>query len=427
MKDIEDGKVRNVLVFKIDRLTRSTKNLIELVDFFNAYNCGFNSLLEAIDTNTATGRMFIKIIGIFAEFERENLIERVKVGNARKAKEGYTTATYTPSYGYERNQGEKIQSVIAHEAEIVREIFHLYVNENYSLTKISHLLNARGIPTKKNSRWSCKTVGLIISNPTYIGKVRYQIDNELEYSEFDGLHEAILDEKIFYQAKSKLERMNKTVRTKHVKSEAYFTGIAVCEKCGTKFTPKRTLKPKNKKLYISYRCLDFVKGLCSSSVISHLKLEKAFVDYIDNLEDLTEVNDNDLIDNQNVGLNDDLKELTDIEKDIVKLVARANEIMDLYTSLKIDFDTYQEMIKKTKENIYTLDIRRNELKRTSNIPQNEQVDYNDLVRNIKDHWQYLNNDEKQAFLQNFVQEIIVATLGKGKDKSAIIKSLKFIG
>ena len=88
--DINDGKVNNVLVFKVDRLTRSTKNLLELVELFEAKDCAFNSLTESIDTQTPSGRMFLKIIGIFAEFERENLASRLKLGLERKVKEGFT-------------------------------------------------------------------------------------------------------------------------------------------------------------------------------------------------------------------------------------------------------------------------------------------------------------------------------------------------
>jgi len=67
--DIKAGRVNNVLVYKIDRLTRSTKDLIDLTDIFKEYHCNFNSVMESIDTQTASGRMFLKIIGIFAEFE----------------------------------------------------------------------------------------------------------------------------------------------------------------------------------------------------------------------------------------------------------------------------------------------------------------------------------------------------------------------
>lgn len=90
IEDVKAGRVKNVLVYKIDRLTRSTSDLVFLVDLFNKYSCAFNSLMESIDTQTPSGRMFIKIIGIFAEFERENIIERVKMGRDRKVKEGYS-------------------------------------------------------------------------------------------------------------------------------------------------------------------------------------------------------------------------------------------------------------------------------------------------------------------------------------------------
>ena len=121
--DIKAGHVKNVLVFKIDRLTRSTADLIYLVDLFNANDCEFNSLMESIDTQTASGRMFIKIIGIFAEFERENIIERTRVGVERKVKEGYSLCTSSASFGYDRVKGQKIQTVNPAEAEVVRDIF----------------------------------------------------------------------------------------------------------------------------------------------------------------------------------------------------------------------------------------------------------------------------------------------------------------
>ena len=98
ISDIKAGHVNNVLVYKIDRLTRSTRDLIDLTDTFNENNCMFNSLMESIDTQTASGRMFLKIIGILAEFERENIIERITLACEKKVKEGYTLATFTPSY-----------------------------------------------------------------------------------------------------------------------------------------------------------------------------------------------------------------------------------------------------------------------------------------------------------------------------------------
>ncbi|MCL2096063.1 MAG: recombinase family protein, partial [Oscillospiraceae bacterium] len=68
LADVESGAVQNVLVFKIDRLTRSVGDLVYLTELFNNQNCAFNSLTESVDTQSESGRMFLRIIGIFAEF-----------------------------------------------------------------------------------------------------------------------------------------------------------------------------------------------------------------------------------------------------------------------------------------------------------------------------------------------------------------------
>ena len=145
--DIKSKKVDNILVYKIDRLTRSTKDLIELVELFNKYNCAFNSFTESIDTNSSTGRMFIKIIGIFAEFERENIAERVRMGLERKVREGYSSASRNVSYGYKRGPIKNSLIIHQYEAYIVKKIFNLYL-DNYSFADISRYLNKYSVKTK---------------------------------------------------------------------------------------------------------------------------------------------------------------------------------------------------------------------------------------------------------------------------------------
>lgn len=204
INDIKNNKVKNVLVYKIDRLTRSTKDLIELVELFNKYNCSFNSFTENIDTLSPTGRMFIKIIGIFAEFERENIVERVKLGLERKVREGYTIASKNISYGYAKIKGEKIQNICKFEAYIVRKIFNMYL-DNYSFTSIANYLNKYGVKTKNNNKWTYKTIKKVLTNSTYIGKVRYGI-NKKNYFEVIGKHDSIITEDIFYLVQKKIKK-----------------------------------------------------------------------------------------------------------------------------------------------------------------------------------------------------------------------------
>jgi site-specific DNA recombinase len=219
--DIKAGHVQNVLVFKIDRLTRSTSDLLYLVELFNEYDCAFNSLMESIDTQTASGRMFLKIIGIFAEFERENIVERVKLGLERKVKEGYAISSNHISYGYDKAKGQKIQTINETEAEIIREIFDMYVNQGMSLSGIAKVLNLMGLKTKENAIWAGGTIRATLSNCTYVGKVRHHTDDPAKTYEGEGLHEPIISTELYEEAQKKLQRNARVSPTKQPKEHSF--------------------------------------------------------------------------------------------------------------------------------------------------------------------------------------------------------------
>lgn len=430
LKDIEDGKVKNVLVFKVDRLTRSVKNLIELVELFQECNCAFNSLMESIDTSSATGRMFLKIIGIFAEFERENLIERVSVGFERKVKEGYTLATYTTSYGYDKAKGDKIQTINPDEALIVKEIFHLYINEKCSMTEISHILNKKNIPTKMSGVWSTKTVKNILTNANYIGNVRHHVMNDIKYAEYNGHHEAIIDKNIFYQAQEKINNMKGVSRTKHPKSDVYFVGILKCAKCGSVFTSKRNYKKYKsgtKACFPSYRCIGYMRGCCETNTISHLKIEEQWQKNIENIQDITEIPTT--LDNQDISSsqNCNAEEKQLINESMANLEERIQEITELYVSQKIDFDSYQAMTKIAKDKKQDLEIKLHSLN-SDKEQQKFIVTKDNIITNLKQNWLLLNNDERAEFLQKFVKEIEIDVRPietDGHYNQAYIKNVKF--
>ena len=258
LDDIKNKRINNVLVFKIDRLTRSTRDLIDLVEYFNRYECDFNSLCESIDTSSATGRMFIKIIGIFAEFERENIVERVRLGFERKVREGNSICSAVAPLGYDRIKGSNVLTINKNEEIIVKDIFNYYLND-LSISEIVKLLNKRNIKTKKNRAWSYKTIKLILSNTTYIGKVRYGL-NKKYYFEEDGFHKSIIDKDIFNKVQDKL--FNKF-------TDSYYSHKLKC-RCGKDMIAKRIYK--GDKVYINYRCSNKKNG-CNKD-ISHRKLDK---------------------------------------------------------------------------------------------------------------------------------------------------------
>ena len=246
-------------VYKIDRLTRSTKDLIDLIEIFNKYNCSFNSLNESIDTKTSTGRMFIKIIGIFAEFERENIVERVKLGLERKVKEGYTIASRNVSYGYVKEKGKKIQKINKEESIVVNKVFDLFL-EGYSYTEIANVLNNNNIFTKNNCKWSYKTIKLLLINPNYIGNVRYGLNSD-RYFETKGKHIPIVDINKYLSVQEKIKNYRK--------HKGFFKVRCAC---GNLMKVKKTyyLTKNNKnKVYVQYFC-----NCCNSKSISETLLKK---------------------------------------------------------------------------------------------------------------------------------------------------------
>lgn len=268
ISDIKKGIVSNVLVYKIDRLTRSTKDLIDLIELFNKYNCSFNSLCESIDTKTSTGRMFIKIIGIFAEFERENIVERVSFGLERKVREGFTIASNNLSYGYKKERGNKVQEIVEYEANVVNYVFDLYLS-GCSFSKIARSLNSLNICTKNGNLWTYKTIKLMLTNVNYIGKVRYGINTD-KYFEVDGKHDSIISVDKFNLVKEKLNCSNL--------KNGIFNDFLHCI-CGKKLLEKDYYynSKKGKSLYIRYICNN---RLCSFSSISEKKINRLISDFI---------------------------------------------------------------------------------------------------------------------------------------------------
>ncbi|MCL2200289.1 MAG: recombinase family protein, partial [Defluviitaleaceae bacterium] len=368
--DIERGKVNNVLVFKIDRLTRSTKNLIELMDLFNTHDCAFNSLSESIDTSTASGRMFLKIVGIFAEFERENLAERLRLGFERKVKEGYTLANFRQAYGYNKEKGSKTLEINEEQAQIVKRIFNMYLDDDYNLNKIARTLTAQQVPTKMGRRWASITVKEILKNPIYIGKVRYSVRDTTRYFEADGWHTPIIEESVFYEVQDKMGKIKKISYTKRPTAGVYFAGILVCSECGCKYSPKWNYRPTNperrvdktkptKLAYPTYFCHNAHKGMgCSAKSMSHKKLEETFLGYIAGIGDVSagDITQSEYTDNP-----DHSAEMTIIASEIGQIERKTKEVMELFMSGGLEFNEYKEMTKVGNERRKDLEERLDQL------------------------------------------------------------------
>ncbi|VVB82226.1 Uncharacterised protein [uncultured archaeon] len=183
LKDAEAKKFQAIFIYKLDRFSRSLKDLILTIDKLKEWGVDFISLQDKIETASASGKLMFQIIGAFAEFERNIIGDRTTFGMERKAKEGGFITRAPKGYQLVNKQ------LIVHENESkqIKAIFEEFLNSNISLTQLA----------KKNN---LTTAGIIklLSNTTYLGKVKFA------NHESEGQHEPILDKHLFEQVQNKL-------------------------------------------------------------------------------------------------------------------------------------------------------------------------------------------------------------------------------
>jgi site-specific DNA recombinase len=430
--DIKSGQVKNVLVFKIDRLTRSTADLVYLIDLFKERDCAFNSLMESIDTSTASGRMFIKIIGIFAEFERENITERSRVGFERRAREGYTTAARITSYGYDREKGQKIQTINEKEAKNVCMIFEMYVNQSMSLAGIAKSLNLRGISTKNNYFWTSAAVRSVLCNCNYIGNVRYAMRETKRNFEAEGLHEAIISEELYNEAQILIGKNSICNPTKRPREKNYFAGFIYCAKCGARsFSHCNVKKCKNGNISKTetFYCSRHKMKACDAKSVTAKKVEQVLIEFFFNIEDFTVLDMVELEQKRQQARIDTEAQINTLNEKLKKLDGKEREVMSLYIGGEIEFKNYREMKKQLDADRDFIRIEIAKLKTTLGEKEEPSISKSDIVTNFRENWINLSDIEKRQFLTKFIKKIILVNEpieGTNKGRT-VITSVEFCG
>lgn len=226
-----------VVVYKLDRLSRSQKDTLSLVeDVFLKNNIDFVSLQEKLDTTTPTGRMMIGILSAFAQLERETFKERSILGRTGRARKGKWVGSGRPPIGYDYNPAEERLTINEHEAAQVREVFDLYL-KGTGLIRIAEIMHKKGYKHKYGDWTFWGGVMTMLKNPVYIGKVTF------DGKEFDGDHEPIIDIDTFNQ----VQKMVASRSTgKLYKRHSPFSHLMYCANCRAKVTylNKKNREPK---------------------------------------------------------------------------------------------------------------------------------------------------------------------------------------
>ncbi|MYL41244.1 recombinase family protein [Virgibacillus salexigens] len=168
LKNVRNNRFDVVITYKLDRLARKTRDSLEIIETLEDHNVQLMIYSENFDTTTLQGKMMYTLFSSFAEMERGQIVERVKMGMNQRAMEGKWNGGIV--LGYDVINKELV--VNEDEAVIVKEIF-LLASKGHGYKKITYEMNKREYKTKKNKNFSIATVKGILENPVYTGKIRF--------------------------------------------------------------------------------------------------------------------------------------------------------------------------------------------------------------------------------------------------------------
>lgn len=226
IKDAQSKLFDTVLVYKLDRLSRSQKDTLYLIeDIFLKNNIEFVSLLENFDTSTPFGRAVIGLLSVFAQLEREQIKERMQLGKLGRAKSGKSMMWAKTSYGYNYDKETGSMTINEYEALAVKEIFTSYL-AGMSITKLRDKINEE---YPKQPAWSYRTIRGILANPVYCGL------NQYKGQTFQGTHKPIISLMDFEQTQRELAKRQQTAKElsnpRPFQAKYMLSGLAQCGYC----------------------------------------------------------------------------------------------------------------------------------------------------------------------------------------------------
>ena len=286
MADVEAGEIDVVVVYKVDRLSRSLLDFSRMIETFEQHNVSFVSVTQQFSTTNSMGRLTLNILLSFAQFEREIISERTRDKMSAARKRGKWVGGMLV-LGYDRDEKGGRIMVNKPEAERVRAIFELYLNLQ-SLIPVVQELNERGWKTKQWITKKDKVHGgklftkpylySLLTNIIYIGKLIYQ------GAIYEGEHEGIVAPEIWHKVQELFKKNGRgkgaNVRNKH---GALLRGLLQCVPCGKPMMHTYTIKKGGRRRYRYYVCMNAQQrgwNSCPSKSLNAHEIERAVVEHI---------------------------------------------------------------------------------------------------------------------------------------------------
>lgn len=430
IKDLYKGMYKGILVVEISRLSRGNQgDAQQILDCLTYANMNNGVLVitptKVYDIARNPDDMEYMEFELFMSRREYKMIKRrMDRGREQAVVEGNYMGSYRP-YGYNILKTKTARTLVPNEEEapIVKLIFEWTVRDNLSPRKIAVKLDSMGVPTYSgDNEWSCSTIKTILTNPTYIGKVRWNdrmlvktmVDGELitmrprsnhteKYMEYDGKHQALIDEETFKKASSRF--YSDKTKWNH-KLQNPLAGILVCQKC-QKMMQLQLYKNRPSTLpRYNHRQSDKckVKSALASDVINALVF--ALSNYIDDfnskIDNLPDVNENTISD-----------QIEALQKELVRTQKKLDKTFDDYEDGIYTANEFVQRKEKHTKRIESIKKQMDTLE--ASIPEKEE--YVELIMGLSDALEALRDDELDADIKNVYLKEIISTIEFSRDNN----------
>lgn len=332
IRDCENGKLDMVLVYKLDRLSRSQKDTMYLIeDVFEKNGVGFTSMTENFDTSTPHGKFIVGILAVFSQLERSRITERTMSGKDGRAKEGKWHGGKWVPIGYDY---DGMLWINEYEAMQVREVADLFL-KGTPLRTIARLVTKKGY-LHKYGEWEAKTIRRVLSNPVNIGMIK---NRDTWYK---GLHDPILDRKTFDAIQELMEKRRSEYGAARP-HQSLLGGILYCKNCGARYARQDY---NGVFYYICYSRSKKMKKMikdpnCKNKNYRMDILEGAILEEIHKLAiDPNRVEEV----RENRPVSDVTEKIKAITSEIAKIDTQISKMMDLYALGTIDLDVISDKV-----------------------------------------------------------------------------------
>lgn len=375
--DIKNDRISHVIVYKLDRLSRSQKDTLYLIeDVLIPHGVSFVSLNENMDTSTPIGRAMLGIMSAFAQLERETIRERTRMGMKERIKSGLWRGGGKIPYGYDYDSENGVL-VPNEDAENVRLMYKLYL-EGWSMMAIAKYV---GLKYERLAEQ-------ILKRRTNCGYITYNGE------EYKGKHEPIVSEEVFNKAQKMMNERSKAPYG----SKSLLSGMIYCGVCGSKMRYQKWGK-SGYKIY----CYSQDKGKPHLSKGLMCNNKKIWADELENavLADLFKLSERDIEDDGKVS---SASVSVLLEKQIEKLKRKLKNLYNLYGDTADS--TLITTINETKTEIDEAEIRLDDIIKGI-LEKNERKDAINRLNTVRDAWNYMTLKEKQNVLHGIIDRIVI--------------------